>query len=231
MADAVGPSEDPQVQVSPSETPLMEMTAPNPNPMTEESAATRASGASDGNDSHFSVASIISILHDEQQIHRAKATTERIFESTPFVALMSILTIWALYSDDIRLAATTKDSDLGFMIIISIAFFLFLIEIFAQSFYKEGYLYVNPKMFRQPGDKFLAVWKRRVYYMFTNGSFYFWLDWLATLSLVLQVCIVMLICLSFPFILPNSNPVLIFCSHLHFHFHHIQPFLTRWIGC
>lgn len=43
-----------------------------------------------------------------QEYLRAKATVEYFFESIPFVALMSIMTIWALYNDDIRQAFTDK---------------------------------------------------------------------------------------------------------------------------
>jgi hypothetical protein len=69
-----------------------------------------------------------------------KQIVEVIVEGLPVTIVMSLFTIWALFSDDIRLSATTKEADTAFTVIISIAFFLFLLEIFAVSFYKEGYL-------------------------------------------------------------------------------------------
>eukprot|EP01035_Chromulina_nebulosa_P009992 gene9992-13463_t len=43
-----------------------------------------------------------------QEYLRAKATVESFFESIPFVVLMAVMTIWALYNDDIRQAFTSK---------------------------------------------------------------------------------------------------------------------------
>ena len=107
---------------------------------------------------------------------------EKIFESVPVVILMTLLTIWALYSTDIKLAATSQSSDQGFEIAISIAFFLFLIEIFAQIVYKDDYLHI-PSWKPEQGETILNTWWRRM----QIGSFYFWLDWIATLSLLFEV--------------------------------------------
>lgn len=113
-----------------------------------------------------------------------KARVEVIFEHMYFVILMSVLTLWALFNDDIRFAGTFKNADPGFDVVISIAFFLFLIEIFASSFYKgQEYLYL-PDWAPIPGETIFQTWTRRAMF----GSFYFWLDWIATLSLILEVC-------------------------------------------
>jgi hypothetical protein len=117
-----------------------------------------------------------------QQMLRAKATVERIAESTVVTALMSLLTIWALYNSDIKYAATEKEADTAFEVIISIAFFLFILEIFAQCFYKSGYWYV-PKWEPLDDEEWYDTWIRRMQF----GSFYFWLDWIATLTLILEV--------------------------------------------
>lgn len=117
-----------------------------------------------------------------QRLLRAKATVEYFAESTPFVMLMSVLTIWALYNSDIKFAATTKEADLAFEVIISIAFFLFILEIFASCFYKPDYLYI-PQWKALEDEEWHETWLRRLQF----GSFYFWLDWIATATLVLEV--------------------------------------------
>ena len=113
---------------------------------------------------------------------RAKAVVEVIAESLPVTIIMSLFTIWALFSDDIRLAAADSTADEGFMVVISIAFFLFLLEIFAASFYKEGYLCL-PNFTPAPHETKWDMVKR----LCNFGSFYFWLDWIATLSLIFEV--------------------------------------------
>ena len=123
------------------------------------------------------------LSYQEQRMLRAKATVERYAESYFFVGLMAIFTLWALYNDDIRLAATGKDADLAFEVVITIGFFLFLAEIMASCFYKEGYLCI-PVWKRLEDETFYESIVRR---STTTGSFYFWLDIIATLSLILEV--------------------------------------------
>lgn len=111
-----------------------------------------------------------------------KELVEIAAESIPVTIVMSILTVWALFSDDIRLAATTQEADEGFMIVISLAFFLFFLEMVAASYYKEGYLLL-PSFTSVPDETFWDKVSR-----LTNlGSFYFWLDFIATLSLIFEV--------------------------------------------
>eukprot|EP00605_Chrysophyceae_sp_TOSAG23-4_P002664 GSChrysophyteH1.ASY1.ANO1.2940.1 assembled CDS len=80
---------------------------------------------------------------------------------------MAIVTIWALFSDDLRTAAAPKSADDAFIGIISLAFFLFILEILAASFCKDDYLHFIRR------SKF--------------GSFYFWSDVIATLSLIFEI--------------------------------------------
>ena len=117
-----------------------------------------------------------------RNILRAKAAVEAFAESMYFSGFMSVLTIWALYQGDIRVAATGKEADLGFQVVISMAFFLFFLELLMFCFYKEGYMYM-PEQMRLPGETWSAMWMRRL----QLGSFYFWLDIIATASLVLEV--------------------------------------------
>jgi hypothetical protein len=72
---------------------------------------------------------------------------------------MTIVTLYALLGEDIKLLATTKESDDVFVTLTSISLVLFLIELLMQSVGKEGYL----------------------------NSFFFWLDLVSTLSLVMDI--------------------------------------------
>lgn len=118
----------------------------------------------------------------EQRMAKAKAFVEAIAEHPLFVLLMALYTIWALYNDDIRLAASNKNADQAYEIVISVGFFLFIFEIFATSFYKPEY--INLPNLKRGENESLYQYVTRVAQF---GSFYFWLDWIATLSLILEV--------------------------------------------
>lgn len=118
----------------------------------------------------------------EENIKKLKAAIGSIVESKVVVAIMSVYTIWALFSDDIRLSGTGKSADLGFEVVISIGFFLFVFEILAACFYKDGYLHIEDWNSKR-GESIIGTWMRRLQF----GSFYFWLDWIATLTLLFEM--------------------------------------------
>eukprot|EP00606_Chrysophyceae_sp_TOSAG23-5_P000943 GSChrysophyteH2.ASY1.ANO1.1063.1 assembled CDS len=95
---------------------------------------------------------------------------------------MAIVTIWALFSDDLRTAAAPKSADDAFIGIISLAFFLFILEILAASFCKDDYLVIPDQEMRK-GETALQHFIRRSKF----GSFYFWSDVIATLSLIFEI--------------------------------------------
>lgn len=107
---------------------------------------------------------------------------EKITESLPVTILMSLFTIWALFSDDIRLSSTDKSADNIFMIIITIAFFLFSLELIAACIYKEGYLNI-PNFEQFKNQNYIKNFQN----ILQIGSFYFWLDIVATISLIFEV--------------------------------------------
>ena len=72
---------------------------------------------------------------------------------------MTVVTIYALLGDDLKLLTTTIEADNTFTVITSIALVLFLIELILASIGKEDYL----------------------------NSFFFWLDLVSTLSLVTDI--------------------------------------------
>lgn len=117
-----------------------------------------------------------------ESLEKAKESVRFFAEHPAVVIALSILTLWALYHNDIRVAEFDKDADEGFVVVISITFFLFLFEIIATIFYKPGYLAL-PDWPRRPGESHAATWIRRLQF----GDFFFWLDLVATLSLILEV--------------------------------------------
>eukprot|EP01031_Cornospumella_fuschlensis_P027048 gene27048-32682_t len=113
---------------------------------------------------------------------RFRLTCEQIGEHPAFSIMMTILTFWALYQTDIRLSATDKDADVGFEVVISMVFFIFLFEIGLQCIYSEDYLAL-PDWNALPDEFWYETWSRRLKF----GSFYFWLDLVASVSLIFDM--------------------------------------------
>ena len=133
----------------------------------------------------------------DQQLARARRAAEDLGENPVFASIMSVITIYTLYQADIRLAGTDKNADMGFLVVASIIFFVFLFEIFLQSFYKPDYCII-PKWEAEPHETWTETWWRRM----QIGSFYFWLDWIATLTLIFDVspcCCVLRLFVSYLF--------------------------------
>lgn len=72
---------------------------------------------------------------------------------------MTIVTVYALFGDDVRVLATDKDGDEVFWVITTICMSLFFIEIVLASICKDGYFI----------------------------GFFFWLDLLSTVSMLLDI--------------------------------------------
>ena len=72
---------------------------------------------------------------------------------------MTIVTLYALFGDDIKIAAFTKNADEVFNYITLVALIFFTIEISLNALSQEGYF----------------------------NSFYFWLDVISTLSLITDI--------------------------------------------
>jgi hypothetical protein len=72
---------------------------------------------------------------------------------------MTIVTLYALIGEDLKVMFTSRATDIVFMVITSISFFLFLFEIVFTTIGKKEYL----------------------------NSFFFWLDIVSTLSLITDI--------------------------------------------
>ena len=110
----------------------------------------------------------------------------QLIDSNSLTSFMAIVTIYALYSDDVRVLGFDKAADPAFVVLSSIAFFLFLIEIGVQCWCRDKYINIPKKI--ACGRE--ADWQERlesVKKFIWVGSFYFWLDLMATLSMVFEL--------------------------------------------
>ena len=82
-----------------------------------------------------------------------------IMDSKPMVIMFTCLTIFSLWGDDVRLIVFYKEADPVFYALFLLAMCVFLTEFLTNSVAKEGY----------------------------KGGFFFWLDMVATFSLLLDV--------------------------------------------
>ncbi|CAD8115536.1 unnamed protein product [Paramecium primaurelia] len=84
---------------------------------------------------------------------------EIFLESFNYMIFMTIVTVYALFGDDVRVLATNKDGDEVFWVITTICMTLFFFEIVLASICKDGYFV----------------------------GFFFWLDLLSTVSMLLDI--------------------------------------------
>jgi hypothetical protein len=73
--------------------------------------------------------------------------------------MMVIITLWSLFADDIRASCLAPSYDLGFSVVTQIVMIIFFLEIVVLIIFKEDYFM----------------------------SFYFFLDILSTVSLILDI--------------------------------------------
>jgi len=88
-----------------------------------------------------------------------KARAERFFGGWIFQGLMTIITVYSLFGDDVRQLAFSAQSDYIFYILSTISLVCFIVEIILQSMLREDY------------------WL----------GFYFWLDVISTVSLLTDI--------------------------------------------
>ena len=88
-----------------------------------------------------------------------KTAILNIIDGTKGTIFLLIVTVWALFGDDIRLIAFAEPDDGIFLILVYLCMAIFTLEMILGSIAKQGYL----------------------------NSFYFWLDMVATLSFLMDI--------------------------------------------
>lgn len=131
---------------------------------------------------------IINAENGAEKNYRWKKFTKHLghaVDSKVVVGIMTILTIYSLFSDDFRVVYTqSAEADAVFEILSSITFFCFLIEVSALAIVRFGDYFMWPTTFKRlPNEKFGESLSRRL----QIGSFYYWLDVIATLTLLMEM--------------------------------------------
>jgi class 3 adenylate cyclase len=138
-----------------------------------------------------------------------KVRIDRLIDSNAAITFMSLVTVYALYGDDVRILAFEPSSDGAFLAMSTIAFMSFLLEISLLCWCRDNYLQ-KPDLEALKEICTVRHWNRResaAAYMkelgkaLHMGSFYFWLDLISTFSMVIEVRPVEVSCLMFALIL------------------------------
>lgn len=109
-----------------------------------------------------------------------RRTMRRVLDGPPVTILMAVATVYALFGDDIRLTAFEPEEDIAFEVMSSTVFFMFIVEIIANAVAKPEYIAL-------PDWRPENLSWRRCHKLLLLGSFYFWLDAIATVSLISEV--------------------------------------------
>lgn len=113
-----------------------------------------------------------------------------VLDSTAGTSFMTFVTMYALYGDDIRILIVDASKDDVFTIFSSISFFLFLAEILVQCVCRQNYMRIaNVGVLLSTLGRANTT-RERLKALRTGmaiGSFYFWLDLLATVSMTLEI--------------------------------------------
>mmetsp|Transcript_36413 Transcript_36413/g.86821 ORF Transcript_36413/g.86821 Transcript_36413/m.86821 type:complete len:270 (-) Transcript_36413:3938-4747(-) len=116
-----------------------------------------------------------------------------LIESNAVVTVMSVVTIYALYGDDVRILAFDKSADTAFLVLSVVAFTLFLMEIILLCLCKQGY-FIKPSwedllftIGRLKTRRSTLSWLNEVRKAMQTGTFYFWLDLVSAASLAVEL--------------------------------------------
>lgn len=130
----------------------------------------------------------ISSIEDQPktELDKIRAMVEVYIECDAYLFVMSIITIWALFSDNIRIAATDRSVDEAWDVVISTIFFIFIMEILLSIFCKNDYAPL-PKFEILEGESLQTDFKTIFARWIQVGSFYLWLDIIATCSFMFEI--------------------------------------------
>ena len=93
------------------------------------------------------------------RMHTLRRRTQEILNGGRVSTWMALITVWSLFGDDLRMLATDIDADSGFLVMVYVCLVSFGIELLASVAAVDGYVF----------------------------GFYFWLDSIATMSLLADI--------------------------------------------
>lgn len=117
----------------------------------------------------------------------------RIIKNTGVSAVMALATVYALYAEDVRVMAFPPHADSTFGVLTTVCFFLFVVEFVLYVACVPGYLtkpswdFVHETRSCKNDPLYLKCVFTLLTRVISSGSFYFYLDLIATLSLVPDV--------------------------------------------
>jgi len=116
----------------------------------------------------------------------------QILDHNSTITTMSLVTVYALYGDDVRKLAFPPSADVTFLTLSSLAFAFFAMEITLLCWCREKYLNLPDFEKAKNVIKGFAVresissWFNALGKSLEVGSFYFWLDLISTLSMAFE---------------------------------------------
>ena len=122
----------------------------------------------------------------DSEINKFRKRVEKYIECDAYILVMSLITIWALFSDNIRIAATDRSVDGAWDVVISLIFFIFIMEILLSIFCKNDYAPI-PRFEILEGESLTVDFKTIFARWIQVGSFYLWLDIIATCSFMFEI--------------------------------------------
>ena len=137
----------------------------------------------------------IESLTRESKLNRTKRLINKFLDSNGAITFMSLITVYALYGDDVRIIAFQPNADIVFLALSAVASAFFLIEISLLCWCKQGYLR-RPDLtalrdvcsiYAWTNRHSTLKWMSKLWNMLQPGSFYFWLDLISTFSMVIEM--------------------------------------------
>lgn len=125
-------------------------------------AAERASAAAEASKRSRVSKTVAQRLADGEELgafEACKYKTQKFMLGVPFTVFMLLLTLWALFGTDIQAMVAPKSADGTYEIVSILLFVIFMLELIVNSVTQEKYF----------------------------GSFFFWLDLVAAVSMLLDV--------------------------------------------
>jgi len=130
------------------------------------------------------------------RLRNRQAIASTLIDANVSIVFMTLVTIYVLYGDDARiLLAFDPGFDIVFVVLNSIAFVLFFIEIVVLCWCRESY-FKTPNLVAMRELFTLDCWAERISTQswlgevgtaVSIGSFYFWLDLISTLSMMIDM--------------------------------------------
>mmetsp|Transcript_4375 Transcript_4375/g.9690 ORF Transcript_4375/g.9690 Transcript_4375/m.9690 type:complete len:878 (-) Transcript_4375:81-2714(-) len=124
-----------------------------------------------------------------------KSIVNTAIDSNAAITFMSLITTYAIYGDDVRILAFDPGADDAFLVLSSLAFLFFFIEISLLCWCREKYLQKPDfgairellTIDRWRGRKSTWSWLCQLGKSMQTGNFYFWLDLISTFSMAIEM--------------------------------------------